>query len=90
MRGNGPARPLEVALAVRALLGIKPRPDVEPSPAEALPIDPMADLEATRRILANLRRLGPKRETQSNGPSFLDAHRPGSDRESGEGSPGDG
>ncbi len=58
MRGNGPARPLAVALAVRAMLGLKPRPDVAPAPEEALPLDPMADLELTRRVLRDLRRLG--------------------------------
>ncbi len=51
MRGHGEARPLEVAMAVRARLGIQPRPDVEPSPAEMLPVDPLADLDATREIL---------------------------------------
>jgi len=41
---------------VRGLLGIKPRSDVEPlpSPAEALPIDPMGDLELTKQILKHL------------------------------------
>jgi len=53
-RSNGLVRPLEVAMAVRARLGIQPRPDADPSPAEALPVDPLADLEATRRILRTL------------------------------------
>ena len=58
VRGNSPADPLEVAMFVRGLLGIKPRPDVEPlpSPYEAIPIDPYADLELTKQILKHLRR----------------------------------
>ena len=64
VRKNGPAYPLAVAMAVRERLGIKPWPDVEPSPADALPIDPIADLEETRRILKNLR-LTASRSTRS-------------------------
>ncbi len=54
VRGNSPPDRDEVIANVRRMLNWKSFVMPQPSPAEALPLDPLADLDATRAVLRML------------------------------------